>query len=214
MRKTTLKRKNVITEIIKNHVYNNIKEYLIASIILLIGIIFGVLFINHTSEIQKIEINQYITNFINTLKNSRISNEILLRKSILNNSIIAGIMWFAGSTIIGIPIVLGIIAFRGFCISYTISSLIYSFGTGKGLLFAFFAIIPHNIIFIPAILALAVTGIRLYEIIIKDRNIKNIRVEIIKYTIISLIIYGLMVIASFVEAYFSIALLKTIIKYI
>ena len=59
MRKTVNRRKSVIQEIIKKHVNNNIKEYLIVSILLLIGIVLGVIFVNNISNTQKIEINNY-----------------------------------------------------------------------------------------------------------------------------------------------------------
>ena len=215
MRKTNIRRKSNIPDIIKKHVYNNIKEYLIVSILLLVGIVLGVIFINNISDTQKLEISNYINNFIETIKNnSDINKEVLLKKSILNNSIISFFMWFAGSTIIGIPIVLGIVAYRGFCISYTISSVIYSLGTGKGLIFAVLAILPHSIIYIPAILSLAVTGIRLYKTILKDRNVNNMKIELMRHTVFSLLIFILLVISSFVETYISATLLKTIIKYI
>ena len=72
----------------------------------------------------------------------------------------------------------------------------------------------QNIIFIPALLALAVTGIKVYKSIIKDKRRENIKFEIIRHTLFSVIILILLVISAVVETYISPNLLKMVINYI
>ncbi len=118
-----------IKEIIFSHIENNIKEYLIVTIIFLIGIVIGVIFINNTSENQSSEIAGYITSFTQDLKDNKDINSLLLLKdSIKKNVVLAVILWFMGSTIIGISAVYLIVCFRGFCLGYTISSIMLSLG--------------------------------------------------------------------------------------
>ena len=57
-----------IKEVIFSHVESNLREYIIFTVIFLIGIIVGVIFINNVSENQGLEINNYITSFISSLK--------------------------------------------------------------------------------------------------------------------------------------------------
>lgn len=119
-------------EVIFSHIENNIKEYLIVTIIFLIGIVIGVIFINNTSENQSSEITGYITSFIQELKDNKDINSLLLLKdSIKKNVVLAIFLWFMGSTVIGISVVYLIICFRGFCLGYTISSIILSLGIRK-----------------------------------------------------------------------------------
>ena len=114
------------------HIKNNLKEYLIVSIIFIIGILIGVLFINNTSGERKTEITSYITSIIADIKDNNSIDEIeLLMESIRKNLLLAILLWFMGSTIIGIVVVYLIICFRGFCLGYTISSIILSIGTRK-----------------------------------------------------------------------------------
>ena len=121
-----------IKQIIYNHIENNIKNYAIVSIIFLIGIVIGVIFINNTSESQSTEITNYITSFSQDLKENRDINTLLLLKdSIKKNIVLAIFLWFMGSTIIGISVVYITICFRGFCLGYTISSIILSLGMRK-----------------------------------------------------------------------------------
>ncbi len=153
-----LKKTSKITELIINHIKDNLKSYIIVSLILLIGIILGVFFVNNMNDAQAEELKSYINNFITSLKQGyKINNVELFKKSVANNLILTFLMWFIGSTVIGIPIVFGIVAFRGFCLGYTISSSIAVLGTGKGVLFFTVSILLQNLIFIPCMLALAVS---------------------------------------------------------
>ncbi len=121
-----------LKEIVFTHIENNIKEYLIVGIIFFIGIIIGVIFINNISDNQISEISSYITSFTGDLKNNTDINTLLLLKdSIKKNVMLAIILWFMGSTVIGISVVYLIVCFRGFCLGYTISSIMISLGIRK-----------------------------------------------------------------------------------
>ena len=125
MRDTHRRKKNNFKEVLLNHFYENIKLYIIVIIIVIIGIVAGVIFINNTSETQNTEIENYINTFISSLKQDyHIDKGKLMQSSLLDNLILIVSMWFIGSTVIGIPIVLGIVLFRSFCLGYTISAII------------------------------------------------------------------------------------------
>ena len=126
------KKDSKLKQIILTHIENNIKNYAIVSIIFLIGIVIGVIFINNTSDTQSSEITNYITSFSQDLKeNKNIDELLLLKDSIKKNAVLAIFLWFMGSTVIGISVVYLTICFRGFCLGYTISSIILSLGLRK-----------------------------------------------------------------------------------
>ena len=108
---------------------------------------------------------------------------------------------------------LGIILYRGFCLGYTIATIITTIGCGKGLLFIFVTLVPQNIIFIPALIGIGVSGFKLYKSIVKDRKKDNIKLEVVRHTIFSGIMLVLLCIAGVIEIVFSTNLLKKIIKY-
>jgi stage II sporulation protein M len=193
-----------IVKIIKEHITNNAKEYLKVAIIFLIGIILGVIFVNYIQESKQTEITNYLTNFVNSLNNEyQIDVNSLFKESAISNLILALIIWFIGSTVIGIPIVYLIICARGFCFGYTISAIMITYSTWKGILFSITALLLQNIIFIPSLLALGVSGIRVYKSIIKDKRRENIKLELIRHTIFSTFMTILLVASSFLEAYVS-----------
>lgn len=201
-------------EMIKEHVSNNKKEYVIVALLFVIGIFLGVLFINHIQEGQKTEITEYFKAFIEKMKNMEELNSMdLLRNSMGQNIILAIVLWFFGTTVIGIPVVFGIVLYRGFCLGYTIAVCVTIMGLPQGLWFALILLLLQNILFIPAMLALAVSGFKLYKSIIKDRNKENIKVEVVRHTIFSFLMLLILVVASVVEIFLSTTLLKVLIKY-
>jgi stage II sporulation protein M len=119
-------------EIFITYLNNNKREYAIVLLLFVIGLIFGIIFINNSSSTQIDEIRNYLSDFINLLKdNAQIDSGELLKSGLISNLLFVLALWFVGSTVIGIPIVYGIIIYRGFCLGYTLSSVIATFGTGK-----------------------------------------------------------------------------------
>lgn len=208
------KRKSRILNIVKEHIYRNIKQYVIVSIFFLIGILAGVILINNLEIQTKEQIGSYINTFIDCLKTDYQIDYINLLKNIIGNHIIfAFVMWFMGCTIIGIPVVYGLITYRGFSLGYTIATIIFTLGTGKGVLFCIITLLLQNLIIIPAILALAVSGIKLYQAMIKDKKKESIKIQIMRHTIFSLFILFLLIVSSVIEVYGSNNILNLCISY-
>lgn len=210
-----LKRNKGLKSIIINHISENIREYTIIALIFIIGIIAGVVVINNSSNLQKEELNSYISNFINALKNSEntIDKVSLLKNTIKENIILSIFLWLAGCSVIGVPIVYAIILYKGFSLSYTISALIAILGF-KGIGVVFTSLFFQNIIFIPAIFALAVSGIKLYKSIIKDKKKENIKLQICRHSVYSALISIALIVTSFIEVYVSTSILENYIKII
>ena len=205
-----------IVNAIKVHIYNNIKQYLIISILFLIGVVTAVIFINNSEKTQiNSELEDNIITFIESLKTEyEIDKGELLRTSIINNIMIAVIFWILGCSIIGIPIIYAIIIYKGFSLAYTISTVILALGTIKGMFFCIISLLLQNIIIIPSLFAMAVSSVNLYKVIVKDKRRENIKVEIARHTIFSVIILILLIASSFVETYLSNTLLEVCITLI
>lgn len=202
--------RNIIFEYIKE----NAKSYLILIIIFFIGLILGVLFVNNSNETQANQISSYINNFINSVKeNYQISSKELLKTSIINNTCIAILLWFLGSTVIGVPLIYLVIGYKGYCIGYTIAAVTATLETEKSILFILATMLLQNIIYIPTIITLAVSGIKLYKLIMEDRRKENIKVQILRHTIFSLLMLVLLLFSSLVETYISGNLSQIMIKY-
>ena len=213
------RKENSILSNIKNLVLENIikyfKEYTIVTICFVIGVIVGVIFINNLADNQSNEIEVYINSFLETLHSDVNFNYLeLLKNSLIQNFLLVLALWFLGATLIGIPIVFAIILFRGFCLGYTISAIIHILGISKGVLFVVTTMFLHNLLFIPAIIALAVSGIRLYQTVVKNRNAASIKFALLKHSIFALIIMLILVLSSIIEVFISTNLFSLICNFL
>ena len=67
---------NKALEVVKEHIILNKKEYILVSLLFIIGIFLGVLFINHIQENQKLEITTYLKTFVEKMQNTENLNYI------------------------------------------------------------------------------------------------------------------------------------------
>ncbi len=207
-------KKNQIWNVVKEHISHNLKQYTIISVFFFIGIIAGVIFVNHSNDSIHVQIETTINTFINALKTDYQIDSVNLLKSIIGNHILfAFLLWFMGCTIIGIPIVYGLVTLKGFSLGYTISSIIYVLGTTKGILFSCITLLLQNIFIIPCTLALAVSGAKLYQAIMKDKRKENIKVEMVRHTVFSLFILFILMISALAEVYISNSMLSLSVSY-
>lgn len=201
--------------IIFEHINNNIKDYVILTVFFIVGIILGVIFINKANSSEQNEIATYINGILSSLKGEfQINNISMLKSSMLENLKFTLILWFAGLTVIGMPFIYGIICYKGFCIGYTTSSIIGVLGPQKGTIFVLASMIAHNIIFIPCMLAMGVSGLKLYRSIMKDKRKENIKIEIYRHTIFSILMLIGLLISAVLETYISSNLFTYVINYL
>lgn len=207
-----MKRRN---SIIKTHIENNLREYAIASTIFIIGILFGVIFINNLNDTQNNEIGNYISTSIENLKESQDINQLLfIKETIKENLTFVILLWLMGSTVIGLLLVYIIVAFKGFCLSYTISAIFHVLNNGKTIAMLVSTMLLKNIIVIPCTIALAVSGMKVYKSIMQDRRKENIKLEILRHTGFSIFILVVLILSSLIEVYLSQLILKCCVKYI
>ena len=207
-----MKRRN---STIKTHIENNLREYAIASTIFIIGILFGVIFINNLNDTQNNEIGNYISTSIENLKESQDINQLLfIKETIKENLTFVTLLWLMGSTVIGLLLVYIIVAFKGFCLSYTISAIFHVLNNGKTIAMLVSTMLLKNIIVIPCTIALAVSGMKVYKSIMQDSRKENIKLEILRHTGFSIFILIILILSSLIEVYLSQLILKCCVKYI
>ena len=203
-----------MVEILRKWIKENYREYTLVGLLFIIGLFIGVMLVNNCNETQMQEISTYIGNFVTEFKNiTDLNRGELIVKSIKNNIFLALIIWFAGTTVIGIPVVFLVILYRGLTLGFTVATISYTLGRIKGIIFCIVSLMTQNILFIPAILSIGVSSIKLYKSIIKDRGKENIKTEILRHTLLSGIMIGVLILSSLVENFISVSVLKNFIKY-
>lgn len=212
--KRTPRQKSMLKNMILGYINENIKIYAIVTLMFLIGWVIGIIFVNNSQEVQQEQINGYINTFIQGIKSdAEISKPEILKNSILSNLGITVLLWFLGSTVIGMPLIYIVILYKGYSIGCTISAIVASLGTGKGIVFILSTMLLQSIIYIPCLLSLAVSGVKLYKQIMEDRRTKNIKIQILRHSIFCVFIFLMLVIAALIETYISTNIAQRLIKF-
>jgi stage II sporulation protein M len=207
-------KKNRISNVILEFIQTNSKTCLILLIIFFIGVLLGVIFVNNCKETQENQIKSYIQNFVDGIReNYQISSTKLLWNAIMKNFITALVLWFLGLTLIGVPLIYLFIGYKGYCIGFTAASIIATLGGAKGTLFIASTMLLQNIIYIPIIIALATSSVKLYKKIMEDKRRENIKTQILKHTIFSVFMLVILILNSFIEAYISGGISSMLLKY-
>ena len=189
-------------KILKNYLQKYKKEYISLFIIILIGFIFGILFIKKGNAEEITNINSYIQSLITNIKNANgINKALLLLESLKSNCLFIVIIWFLGCTVIGSFLIYLACFYKGFSLGYTVAAVFTSLGIKSGIIFTASSIILQNLILFIAIFLIANSGIQLYLNI--KRNCVNLKLELLRHLIIMLISLGLSILASFIEVYIS-----------
>lgn len=206
--------KSGIKQLIINHISENINIYFKVLVIFLIGICIGITVVNQLSEIGLQNINEYITNSINALKNNNeISKLQMLKLSLFKNIVIVLIIWFFGLTLVGSFILYCITLIIGITFGYTLAAIMTSFTFMQGILFFFTAMLLQNIINIPSMIFLIVQGIKSHKELVSKSN-NSIKYILAKHSSYAILVMILLIIASLIEVYVSGNLVYTIAKYL
>ena len=89
--------------IILCHLNNNKKEYIIVSLIFVIGIMLGAVFINNLDVLQIEKLTTYIKDLVAKIKENDTLNQLqILKKGIKQDICIVVFLWIMGSTVIRI----------------------------------------------------------------------------------------------------------------
>ena len=212
MRKRTYKKG--IKQLIINHISENINIYFKVLIIFIIGICIGIVVVNQLSETGLQDINGYISNSINALKNNNeISKIQMLKSSLFKDIIIVSVIWILGLTFIGSFILYFLVLILGITFGYTLSAIMTSFTFIQGILFFFTSMFLQNLITIPAIIFLTVQGIKEHRSLFSKQN-TNIKYIIVKHSSYCILILLVLTIASLIEVYVSGNLIYKVIKYL
>lgn len=171
-------------------------------LVMIIGIIVGALFISILSNENKELVTSNVTNFFDAIYNNKIIYKDTLLKCLSNNLILNIIIWLLGISIIGVPIVLFILFFNSFLLSFTFVSILYTFSI-NGVMDAIIYIIPHVLnlfcFFILIYYSLSFSK-TLFNFLFrkKECNWKIIVTRYIKWLVISII---LLIITGLIETF-------------
>ncbi|MFZ5688179.1 MAG: stage II sporulation protein M [Bacillota bacterium] len=203
---------NKIWHKIACHFSENLLLYLLIFLIFIGGITVGAMSVGALSPWQEGELSGYINQCLLNISNWKINSGEMLRYAIANNLKTLGLIWFLGLTVIGIPLVLGIIFFRGFILGFTVGFLVQERAV-QGFLLSVFSILPQNIFNIPGLLVSAAASISFSLWLVKGRlssRSPGMLQQLIAYSMWIGLMAAIVLVGALVEAYLSPLFVKLI----
>lgn len=202
--------KNLLLRYLKENMY----AFIFVSLVFVIGIIFGSVMVNRLPE-QHIEpLAQELNFYFEVLDETpAVDRKVILKESLYTNGKFIFLAFLSGITVIGIPVIVVMLYMRGLFLGFTVG-FIFNHSSFRGLFFALTAIVPQNLVAIPAILLASVASISFSWFIllkvVKNRNF-NIKQHLINYCVLIFMSLVMVACAALIEAYIVPVLIKWIV---
>ena len=161
-----------------------------------VGIFAGVIYYKNATSTE--ELSNYVEKFMDKINVEETKIYNVLKESLLKNTSIILIFWLLGASVIGIPILLFYVLYKGFSISFTISTIISTFGFVKGNVISIVMLFFQNVISTAVIFVAMSSAVKLAINILRRK--KDMKIELLRHTIMCLLCMVGMVLASIVEA--------------
>ncbi|NLY54677.1 MAG: stage II sporulation protein M [Firmicutes bacterium] len=198
---------------LQQHLHEHLIGYIFVVVLFSVGVVFGAVAVKALTFTQKQELLQFLRQFFSSGVATPVGTAAFAQ-TLSANLQLAALIWLLGVLIIGLLIVIVIVFFQGFVLGFSVGFLVDQMGM-RGLLFAAGSVLPHNLLLVPAILALAAMAIHFtYQVLrpsIRQRRLTYGQ-RFAQYSgnalLLALIIFG----ASAVETWLSPALARLVAR--
>lgn len=201
---------------LKGTIKVNKKTLLFFTILLIIGIIAGSIFMAILSETDKKLVTDYFNNYISNIENNKLNYLESIKNGLFNNLLYIIIIWILGISIIGIPIVTIMFFIKSFTLGFSIASIVFNYKL-KGCLLNFINIFPHQMIYFLIYMLITTYSIffslKMINSIINKKNM-DFKIMMNKYVKILIISVIAITIGIIIETFITPLLIKIIMPLI
>lgn len=193
-----------LADIVGDYLRRNLMPYVVSLVIFVMGVVFGAVAIHALADVRRAELARYLSAFFQEFSvEGTVSPSLVARGAILANLKTLGLIWLFAISVIGIPGVLVALFARGFVIGFTVGFLVDELGW-KGIGFATVAVLPHNLLVIPALIVASASGLTFAWTVVRNRIAgarESAYYPFVASTTVSLVAVLVLAAASFVQAY-------------
>jgi len=190
--------------VFSRYFHDNAPIFFILMISLIIGIIAGAFTVVAMDTHQKSELYSYVNGFFQTQK-STMSGVELFKQLFTNYLKLILLLWFLGATVLGIPLIFGLIGFEGFTIGFTVGFIFDVFSDIRGIMFILSSILPQILIVIPFLIILSISGAKFSLYLLNGEGHKKItknevRLRLVSHSTISLLAVAAVALGAFIQS--------------
>lgn len=206
-----------IQEAIVEYIQDHIGTFVLLGVLFVIGVVIGAIAVNSLGYTLKGQLLGYLKEFLTVLTQpDKVQPTVALKNALWNNGRLIMVICFSGLVVIGIPLILVSVVFKGFVIGFTVAFLVQEMGI-KGVILAFAAVLPQNLFAVPIVIILSSVALSFALLIIRKRffdKTKRIRINIGRYLILETFWGLLLMVTSLIEVYISPVFMKVLAQFI
>lgn len=134
--------------------------YLLVAVLFAAGSVFGALAASSLAPGKEAEVAAEVRGFVSDVRAGtlRTGPEVVLQSLQRDALQTAGLCWLLGLSLVGVPLVLVLVFYRGFLLGFTVAALVKELAFG-GVLASLVAVLPANLLMVPAIVVAGVSAI-------------------------------------------------------
>ncbi|WP_067836696.1 stage II sporulation protein M [Amphibacillus sediminis] len=194
------------------HLENHHLSYFFILVLFLMGLIFGAIIVLTMHFTQKQDLLFYLNQYFGRIEDSMIGSPFdLLKMSIVNHIQYLAIFFVLGLSIIGLPAIWIMVFAKGTFIGFSVGFFVSQYGA-RGFAFVSAALLPQNFIIIPVYLLAGTLAMICSLYLLKrltGRRLARMSFQpMLHYSSIFILLTVCLVLAAFVEAYFSSYLIR------
>lgn len=142
-------------ELVLKYFFRHLPLYLALILLFVTGLGFGALATQKLSPVQRDDLANYLSGIYASLAHNEqqdLPRGQVFYQSLMDNVVrTTGLLFLLGLTVIGAPLILGIVFVRGFVLGFTVGFLVQETMV-QGLILSTTCVLPHNLLMIPAVL--------------------------------------------------------------
>ncbi len=181
------------------------------------GIIFGSLTVNNLDLSERQSLQSYLLVFLRDFHSAvPVKGTVLAHDAVLANLKTLVFLLILGITAVGAPFILLVVFTRGFVLGFTVGFLVKQL-MAKGFFLALLAVVPHNLILVPALLVASVANIDFGLALIKSRLTRRpviLSDEFLTCLTITAVSLLVLILAGLVEGFVSPVMMRWMARYI
>lgn len=188
--------------------------YWFTIVLFTMGIIFGAVLVNSLPLSQKQELSGFLHYFFNSLSTQGIPETSgHFQEAFGHYAKTVAIMWVLGLSIIGLPMILLMLFLKGVVVGFTVGFLVNQL-QWQGVTFAMMGVLPQNLLVVPALFIVGVSGISFSLRLIKTRLVSKrdgIMPHFVGYTALVVCMLAVLTLAALFETFVSPKLMQLVL---
>lgn len=190
--------------LIKRHISENRWQYFFLVVVFLAGAVLGNYKVPGIDGTVKTQLLSLVDQYVQGEMTGSFNGSSVILQAFINQARLVLAIWFLGLTVIGLPLVLGVVFLRGFSIGFTLGFLI-SEKAGGGIIISLLAILPQNLVYIPLLIIWGVISINFSLQVLKGGHsgFRGLMRRMAGYTLLMLVFLFLLLLGAIIEAYVS-----------